>query len=77
MTSHAAVVARGWGKPCVAGCSDIVVNYKRKSFTNGEVTVKEGDSTVAGESVLGKIKTSQATDNSISESQSQTSVSGP
>ena len=42
-----------------------------------EVTVKEGDSTVAGESVLGKIKTSQATDNSISESQSQTSVSGP
>lgn len=26
MTSHAAVVARGWGKPCVAGCSDIVIN---------------------------------------------------
>jgi pyruvate,orthophosphate dikinase len=43
MTSHAAVVARGWGKPCVAGCSDIVVNYTRKSFTNGEVTVEEGD----------------------------------
>lgn len=43
MTSHAAVVARGWGKPCVAGCSDIVINYKNKSFTNGEVTVNEGD----------------------------------
>ncbi|HCD53748.1 MAG TPA: pyruvate, phosphate dikinase [Balneolaceae bacterium] len=43
MTSHAAVVARGWGKPCVAGCSDIVINYKNKSFTNGEVTVKAGD----------------------------------
>lgn len=43
MTSHAAVVARGWGKPCVAGCGDIVINYKAKSFTNGEVTVKEGD----------------------------------
>lgn len=43
MTSHAAVVARGWGKPCVAGCSDIVINYKNGSFTNGEVTVKEGD----------------------------------
>ncbi|MEQ8523252.1 pyruvate, phosphate dikinase [Gracilimonas sp.] len=43
MTSHAAVVARGWGKPCVAGCSDIVINYKTKSFTNGEITVKEGD----------------------------------
>ena len=43
MTSHAAVVARGWGKPCVAGCSDIVVNEKNRSFTNGEVTIKEGD----------------------------------
>ncbi|MBO6793794.1 MAG: pyruvate, phosphate dikinase [Balneolaceae bacterium] len=43
MTSHAAVVARGWGKPCVAGCSDIVINYKNKSFTNGEITVNEGD----------------------------------
>ena len=43
MTSHAAVVARGWGKPCVAGCGDIVINYKNKSFTNGHVTVKEFD----------------------------------
>ena len=43
MTSHAAVVARGWGKPCVAGCSSIVISYKNKSFTNGHVDVKEGD----------------------------------
>ncbi len=43
MTSHAAVVARGWGKPCVAGCGDIVINYEHKSFTNGEVTIKEGE----------------------------------
>jgi len=43
MTSHAAVVARGWGKPCVAGCGDIVINYKKKQFTNGEKTIKEGD----------------------------------
>jgi pyruvate,orthophosphate dikinase len=43
MTSHAAVVARGWGKPCVVGCNDIVINYKTKSFTNGHVTVKEGE----------------------------------
>ncbi|MGK7370632.1 MAG: pyruvate, phosphate dikinase, partial [Candidatus Halalkalibacterium sp. M3_1C_030] len=43
MTSHAAVVARGWGKPCVAGCDDIVINYESQSFTNGEVTVKAGD----------------------------------
>ena len=43
MTSHAAVVARGWGKPCVAGCGDIVINYDAKSFTNGRVTIHEGD----------------------------------
>ena len=58
MTSHAAVVARGWGKPCVAGCDDIVVNYDQKSFTNGEITVQEGDwisiNGSTGEVVLGK-----------------------
>ncbi|TVQ15391.1 MAG: pyruvate, phosphate dikinase [Balneolaceae bacterium] len=43
MTSHAAVVARGWGKPCVAGCGDIIINYKKKSFTNGKITIKEGE----------------------------------
>lgn len=43
MTSHAAVVARGWGKPCVAGCGDIVIDYKAQSFTNGSETIKEGD----------------------------------
>ena len=43
MTSHAAVVARGWGKPCVAGCSEIVINYASKSFVCGSTTVKEGD----------------------------------
>jgi len=36
MTSHAAVVARGWGKPCVCGCSDIIV-----SEVNETVTVKD------------------------------------
>ncbi len=43
MTSHAAVVARGWGKPCVAGCGDIVINYGTHTLTNGAVTVREGD----------------------------------
>lgn len=43
MTSHAAVVARGWGKPCVAGCSDIIIDYENRSFTNGKITVFEGD----------------------------------
>lgn len=33
MTSHAAVVARGWGKPCVCGCSDIEVNEVSETVT--------------------------------------------
>ena len=43
MTSHAAVVARGWGKPCVAGCEAIKINPATKSFTVDGKTVKEGD----------------------------------
>ncbi len=43
MTSHAAVVARGWGKPCVAGCGDIIINYENQTFTNGRITIREGD----------------------------------
>lgn len=58
MTSHAAVVARGWGKTCVAGCGDIVINYKNGTFTNGDVTVREGDwislNGNTGEVLLGK-----------------------
>ncbi len=43
MTSHAAVVARGMGTCCVAGCGDIAINYKKKTLTAGGVTLKEGD----------------------------------
>ncbi len=43
MTSHAAVVARGMGTCCVAGCSGVVIDYKTKSFKAGGKTVKEGD----------------------------------
>ena len=43
MTSHAAVVARGMGKPCVAGCSDISIDEKAKQFKAGNEVVKEGD----------------------------------
>jgi pyruvate, orthophosphate dikinase len=43
MTSHAAVVARGMGTCCVAGCSELAIDYKTKSFKAGGVTVKEGD----------------------------------
>ena len=43
MTSHAAVVARGMGKCCVAGCGAIKIDEKGKTFTVGSVTIKEGD----------------------------------
>ena len=43
MTSHAAVVARGMGKCCVAGCADAVIDYKKKTMTIGGVTLKRGD----------------------------------
>ncbi len=43
MTSHAAVVARGMGTCCVAGCPDINVDEEKKVFTVGARTFKEGD----------------------------------
>ena len=43
MTSHAALVARGWGKCCIVGAGSIKLNYEDKSFTVGDVTVREGD----------------------------------
>ncbi|MGH9799796.1 MAG: pyruvate, phosphate dikinase, partial [Blastocatellia bacterium] len=44
MTSHAAVVARGMGKCCVAGCDQVVVDYANQQFTVGDITIKKGDS---------------------------------
>ena len=43
MTSHAAVVARGMGKCCVAGAGDIKVNEKEGVFTIGDLKIKDGD----------------------------------
>jgi len=44
MTSHAAVVARGMGKCCVAGCSEITINYAEKRFVTKEgQTINDGD----------------------------------
>ena len=43
MTSHAAVVARGMGKPCVAGAGAIRIDYARQTMTAGGVTLKKGD----------------------------------
>ena len=58
-TSHAAVVARGWGKPCVAGCESIRIDTNRNLFTIGEHTIKEGDwisvDGTTGEVFLGQV----------------------
>ena len=65
MTSHAAVVARGMGKCCVAGCGDIKVDYASQSFTarNG-VVVKKGETITLdgskGEVMLGEVPTVSA-----------------
>jgi pyruvate, orthophosphate dikinase len=61
MTSHAAVVARGWGKCCVAGAGDIAMHPAKKQMECGKNIVKEGDwisiNGTKGNVYLGKIKT--------------------
>ena len=58
-TSHGAVVARGMGKCCVTGCSEIKIDEINKTMTVGKYTLKEGDfisvSGHTGEIYLGKI----------------------
>ncbi|MFC1490124.1 pyruvate, phosphate dikinase [Candidatus Latescibacterota bacterium] len=60
-TSHAAVVARGMGKCCVAGCSDIVINYAKAQFTAGGEVINAGDfislDGSTGEVLKGKVNT--------------------
>jgi pyruvate,orthophosphate dikinase len=59
LTSHAAVVARGWGKCCVVGASDVVVDEERRIFRSGGRTVREGQvvtlNGATGEVVLGAL----------------------
>jgi len=43
MTSHAALVARGWGKCCIVGCSAIHINKETKEVSVGDAVLKEGD----------------------------------
>lgn len=43
MTSHAAVVARGMGKPCVSGVADLRIDYDGKFLKAGDTIIKEGD----------------------------------
>jgi pyruvate, orthophosphate dikinase len=61
MTSHAAVVARGMGKCCVSGAGDIRINYARKEFSAGSITVREGEIITlngsTGEVILGEVGT--------------------
>ncbi|CAI9118657.1 OLC1v1020253C3 [Oldenlandia corymbosa var. corymbosa] len=58
MTSHAAVVARGWGKCCVSGCADIRVNDSEKVLVVGDKVIHEGEwislNGSTGEVILGK-----------------------
>jgi len=61
MTSHAAVVARGMGKPCVSGSNEIKIDYENKLFKSGNYEIKEGDIITidggSGKVMLGKVST--------------------
>ncbi|MEC7798804.1 MAG: pyruvate, phosphate dikinase, partial [Candidatus Neomarinimicrobiota bacterium] len=60
MTSHAALVARGWGKCCIVGCASLNIDFVKKEMTVDNQTVKEGDwismNGSKGTIYLGKIK---------------------
>ncbi|MDY0387823.1 MAG: pyruvate, phosphate dikinase [Methanolobus sp.] len=59
MTSHAAVVARGMGKPCVAGCGAITIDMASSTFSVADITVNEGDYVTldgaTGALIIGKV----------------------
>ena len=61
MTSHAAVVARGMGRPCVSGSSEIEINYEKKIFKTSKQEIKEGDIITidgsTGRIILGEVAT--------------------
>ena len=63
MTSHAAVVARGMGRPCVSGTVEIIIDYNLKQFRSGKTIVKEGETITidgtSGEIMLGAVPTTQ------------------
>ncbi|HPY86395.1 MAG TPA: pyruvate, phosphate dikinase [Spirochaetota bacterium] len=67
-TSHAAVVARGWGKCCIVGCESLNIDYKKGEFSVGDVVVRAGDSITldgtSGDVYIGelKLKTSELPD---------------
>ncbi len=61
MTSHAAVVARGMGRPCVSGSSEIEIDYKNKLFKTNNRVIKEGEIITidgsTGRIIIGEVKT--------------------
>jgi pyruvate,orthophosphate dikinase len=61
MTSHAAVVARGMGRPCVSGSSEIDIDYEKKLFKANKHEIKEGDTITidgsTGRIIIGEVKT--------------------
>jgi pyruvate,orthophosphate dikinase len=63
MTSHAAVVARGMGRPCISGATEIIIDYDSSQFKSGELVIKEGDIITidgsSGEVMLGTVPTVQ------------------
>tara|TARA_Y100001935_G_scaffold226719_1_gene204551 strand:+ start:716 stop:3394 length:2679 start_codon:yes stop_codon:yes gene_type:complete len=54
MTSHAALVARGWGKCCIVGCSEALIDYNKKTMVVGNNKFKEGD-TITLNGTLGTV----------------------
>ena len=65
MTSHAAVVAKGMGKPCVAGCEDLKIDLANKTLTAGDGTVYKENDIISldggtGEVMAGEVKTLRA-----------------
>ncbi len=61
MTSHAAVVARGMGRPCVSGSSEIEIDYENKLFKTKNKVIKEGEIITidgsTGRIIIGEVKT--------------------
>jgi pyruvate, orthophosphate dikinase len=59
MTSHAAVVARGMGKPCVAGCEGLSINLAARTISIGDRELREGDTITidggTGEVIVGSV----------------------
>ncbi len=65
MTSHAAVVAKGMGKPCVSGCEDLKIDLANKTLTAADGTIYRQDDIISidggtGEVMAGEIKTQNA-----------------